>query len=219
MKSIQKLELVSQPFSVVRSWRRWVGRVESLYRFRVHRPVYLWRAQGSRCEFLPRLPWWHPFVYRFLRLVGRLRRRQRFGAVSVVRFRCSSRRSCLRPYPEFVFVLVRGSSSGCVQVEWELPGRAASLARHFRFVFSNGRQRHHLFGRFSLHSYDRRIYFFHILGQYFTLNIFSAIHTWVLSEPLRLKFGSSPCNLNSSVIRISRGQSNGHRGVNRYTLL
>jgi hypothetical protein len=76
MKEIKKLELVSQPFSLLRSWRQWVGRVESLYASRVRRQVYLWRAQGSRPEFLPRLPWWHPFVYRFLRLVGRLPQRQ-----------------------------------------------------------------------------------------------------------------------------------------------
>lgn len=77
MKSIQKLELVSQPFSLVRSWRRSVGRVESLYARRVLRPVYLWRDNGARREFLPRLPWWHRFVYVFLVLVGRVRRPQR----------------------------------------------------------------------------------------------------------------------------------------------
>ena len=77
MKSIQKLELVSQPFSLVRSWRRWVGRVESLYARRVLRPVYMWRENGARREFLPRLPWWHRFVYVFLVLVGRCRRPQR----------------------------------------------------------------------------------------------------------------------------------------------
>jgi len=76
MKEIKKLELVSHPFSVVGSWRRWVGRVESFYRRRVHRPVYHWRAQGSPDQFLPQLPWWQPFVYRFLRLCGRLPRRQ-----------------------------------------------------------------------------------------------------------------------------------------------
>jgi hypothetical protein len=79
MKRIQKLELVSQPFSLVRSWRRWVGRVESLYARRVLAPVRFWRENGSRPESLARirLPWWHRFVYAFLVMVGRSRRPRR----------------------------------------------------------------------------------------------------------------------------------------------
>jgi len=77
MKRIQKLELVSQPFSLVRAWRRWVDRVQSLYGRRVLRPVWQWRDSGARPQFSPRLPWWHRFVYAFLVLVGRARRPQR----------------------------------------------------------------------------------------------------------------------------------------------
>ena len=74
MKQIKKINLVA-------GWRRWVSRVESLYLRRVHRPVYQWREVGSPREFLPQLPWWHPFVYRFLCLVGRFpyQRRLRRG--------------------------------------------------------------------------------------------------------------------------------------------
>jgi hypothetical protein len=125
MKSIQKLELVSQPFSVVRSWRRWVDRVHSLYGRRVLRPVYLWREHGSRREFLPRLPWWHRFVYVFLVLVGRCRRPQRLRrgeARPVPQVRRGARVFCL--YPEFVFSPSPRQQQRLVwqqfEVEWEL---------------------------------------------------------------------------------------------------
>src|SRR5215831_7281219 len=65
MKQIKKIKLVA-------GWRRWVSRVRALYLRRVREPVYQWRAHGSPREFLPQLPWWHPFVYRFLVLVGGL---------------------------------------------------------------------------------------------------------------------------------------------------
>jgi hypothetical protein len=66
---------------VVGSWRRWVSRVESFYLRRVHRPVHQWREHGSPRSCLPRIPWWQPFLYQFLVLVGRfpLQRRVRRG--------------------------------------------------------------------------------------------------------------------------------------------
>src|SRR5215471_13891316 len=74
LKQIKKINLVA-------GWRRFGNRVESLYLRRVHRPVYQWREVGSPRERLPQLPWWHPFAYRFLCLVGRFpyQRRLRRG--------------------------------------------------------------------------------------------------------------------------------------------
>ena|SRR5437899_8724335 len=125
MKSIQKLELVSQPFSLLRSWRRWVGRVESLYARRVLRPVYLWRDNGARREFLPRFPWWHRFVYVFLVVVGRVRRprRLRRGEPRPVPVARRGAR-VYHLYPELVFSPSPQQQEWLrwqrFQVEWEL---------------------------------------------------------------------------------------------------
>jgi hypothetical protein len=98
MKQIKKIKLVA-------GWWRWVSRVESLYLRRVHRPVYQWREVGSPAAFLPRLPWWHPFVYQFLCLVGRLpyqRRLRRGQRRPVPQVRRGAR--VYRLSPERVFV-------------------------------------------------------------------------------------------------------------------
>jgi hypothetical protein len=136
MKSIQKLELVSQPFSLVRSWRRWVGRIESLYARRVLRPVYLWRENGARPQFCPRLPWWHRFVYVFLVLVGRCRRPQRLRrgeARPVARVRRGARVIYLYPMPPMA--LSPRQQQRLVwqrfEVEWELR-RAEQRAQRWR---------------------------------------------------------------------------------------
>ena len=125
MKRIQKLELVSQPFSLVRSWRRWVDRVQSLYGRRVLRPVYHWRDNGARREFLPRLPWWHRFVYLLLVLLGRCRRPQRLRrgeARPVPQVRRGAR--VIHLYPQAPMTLSPRQQQRLVwqrfEVEWEL---------------------------------------------------------------------------------------------------
>jgi hypothetical protein len=125
MKRIQKLELVSQPFSLVRSWRRWVTGVECLYGRRVLRPVWQWRDNGARPGFCPRLPWWHRFVYLLLVLVGRLpysRRLRRGEPRPVPQVRRGAR--VFHLYPELVFSPGPRQQQWLVwqrfQVEWEL---------------------------------------------------------------------------------------------------
>ena len=125
MKSIQKLELVSQPFSLVRSWRRWVDRVQSLYGRRVLRPAFQWRDNGARPAFAPRLPWWHRFVYLLLVLVGRLpysRRLRRGEPRPVPQVRRGARVYALSR--EFVFSPSPRQQQRLVwqrfQLEWEL---------------------------------------------------------------------------------------------------
>jgi hypothetical protein len=52
------------------AWLRWQSQVSGLYYRRVTEPVQLWRAVGRLPEFRPQLPWWQPFVWRYLVLTG-----------------------------------------------------------------------------------------------------------------------------------------------------
>jgi hypothetical protein len=54
-------------------WQRWQCRVAAFYFHRVSLPVQFWRAAGCPSQFRPRLPWWQPLVWRWLRLSGWLR--------------------------------------------------------------------------------------------------------------------------------------------------
>ena len=54
-------------------WQRWQCRVAAFYFHRVSLPVQFWRAAGCPPQFRPRLPWWQPFVWRWLHLSGWLR--------------------------------------------------------------------------------------------------------------------------------------------------
>src|ERR1043166_4244737 len=47
-------------------WQRFQGPILALYFRRVTEPVRLWRAFGCPSEWRPRLPWWQPFVWRWL---------------------------------------------------------------------------------------------------------------------------------------------------------
>jgi len=47
-------------------WERFQGPILALYFRRVTSPLRLWRAFGCPPEFRPRLPWWQPFVWRWL---------------------------------------------------------------------------------------------------------------------------------------------------------
>jgi hypothetical protein len=51
-------------------WQRWQCRVAAFYFQRVSLPVQFWRACGCPSQFRPRLPWWQPFVWRWLVLSG-----------------------------------------------------------------------------------------------------------------------------------------------------
>jgi hypothetical protein len=55
---------------VQRGWQRWQSAVGRLYYRRVTQPVRLWLACGRPPEFRPQLPWWQPFVWRYLSLTG-----------------------------------------------------------------------------------------------------------------------------------------------------
>ena len=54
-------------------WQRFQCRVARLYFQRVSLPVQFWRACGCPPQWRPRLPWWQPFVFSWLRLSGWLR--------------------------------------------------------------------------------------------------------------------------------------------------
>jgi len=58
-------------------WQRLQGRISGLYFHRVTYPVQVWLAFGRPSEFRPQLPWWQPFVYRWLVITGWYRPRQR----------------------------------------------------------------------------------------------------------------------------------------------
>jgi hypothetical protein len=62
---------------VVIRWHRWQSAVSGLYYRRVTLPVTFWLACGSPAAFRPSLPWWQPFVFRYLHLTGWLRRPRR----------------------------------------------------------------------------------------------------------------------------------------------
>ena len=51
-------------------WERFQGRVAGFYFQRVTLPVRFWVACGSPQQFRPRLPWWQPFVWRWLVISG-----------------------------------------------------------------------------------------------------------------------------------------------------
>ncbi len=54
-------------------WYRWQGAVAAFYFQRVTLPARWWRACGCPVQFRPQLPWWQPFVWRYLCLTGWLR--------------------------------------------------------------------------------------------------------------------------------------------------
>ena len=60
-------------------WQRLQGRISGFYFRRVTEPWQFWHALGCPQQFTPRIPWWQPWVYRWLVLTGWVRpqRRQR----------------------------------------------------------------------------------------------------------------------------------------------
>ena len=55
-------------------WSRWQCRVAAFYFQRVTLPLQWWVGCGRPPQFRPQLPWWQPFVWRYLCLTGWLRR-------------------------------------------------------------------------------------------------------------------------------------------------
>ena len=51
-------------------WRSLRQRVCGLYQRRVSSPVLLWELQGCPSQSVPRLPWWHGFLWRFIAVCG-----------------------------------------------------------------------------------------------------------------------------------------------------
>ena len=76
MKALKKIEQAATAWQVVVRvrWQRVQCRVAALYYWRVTFPVRMWRACGCPVQFRPHLPWWHQFVYSWLRLSGWVRR-------------------------------------------------------------------------------------------------------------------------------------------------
>ena len=72
MKKTKKIGRVARWLHVVVGvrWQRVQGRVCGLYFRRVTLPVRFWRACGCPEQFRPRLPWWQPFVWRWLVISG-----------------------------------------------------------------------------------------------------------------------------------------------------
>ena len=57
--------------TVTLRWHRWQSAVSGLYYRRVQQPLQWWHAAGrSFGQPMPRLPWWHQLVYRYLLLTG-----------------------------------------------------------------------------------------------------------------------------------------------------
>jgi hypothetical protein len=72
MKKIKKIGRVARWWHVVVGvrWQRFQGRWCGLYFQRVTLPVRFWRACGCPAQWRPRLPWWQPFLWRWLVLSG-----------------------------------------------------------------------------------------------------------------------------------------------------
>ena len=72
MKAIKKIRravwLVEVGLSV--RWSRFQFRVLGFYFHRVTESVCVWLACGRPEEFRPVLPWWQPFVWRFICIMG-----------------------------------------------------------------------------------------------------------------------------------------------------
>ena len=51
-------------------WLRWQSRLAGCYFQRVTLPLRWWHALGCPPQFRPQLPWWQPFVWRWLVLSG-----------------------------------------------------------------------------------------------------------------------------------------------------
>jgi len=58
---------------VRRRWERWQCAVAARYFQRVTLPLQFWRALGAPVQFRPALPWWQPFVWRWLVVTGWVR--------------------------------------------------------------------------------------------------------------------------------------------------
>lgn len=54
-------------------WLRLQSRISGAYFQRVTQPLQFWHALGRPAEFTPRLPWWQPFVWRWLVITGWVR--------------------------------------------------------------------------------------------------------------------------------------------------
>ena len=76
MRALKKIQQAVGRWQLVVSvgWQRFQGRVSGLYYRRVSGPLRFWRAAGCPRQFRPSLPWWQPFVYRWLVVSGWLRR-------------------------------------------------------------------------------------------------------------------------------------------------
>ena len=57
-------------------WERLQGSIAARYYARVTLPLRWWHALGQPEQFTPRLPWWQPFVFAWLRGTGWLRPRR-----------------------------------------------------------------------------------------------------------------------------------------------
>ena len=57
-------------------WQRFQCRVAALYYQRVTVSVQFWVAAGRPAQFRPQLPWWRPFVWRWLVITGWQSRRR-----------------------------------------------------------------------------------------------------------------------------------------------
>ena len=80
MRHTRQSSQATSRFSIRIHWFRFQSRVAALYSQRVTQPWELWRAFGCPPECMPRIPWWQPFVYRWLVVTGwvRMPRRQRW---------------------------------------------------------------------------------------------------------------------------------------------
>jgi hypothetical protein len=58
-------------------WLRWQSSVSGFYFRGVTQPWQWWVAAGSLPQWRPRLPWWQPFVYRYLVITGWVRQCRR----------------------------------------------------------------------------------------------------------------------------------------------
>ncbi|MDB6057697.1 MAG: hypothetical protein JWO95_1541 [Verrucomicrobiales bacterium] len=61
MKKIQKIKQALVGFR---------GSVLRFYNDGVHKPVQFWVACGSPSSCVPRLPWWQPWVWAFISIMG-----------------------------------------------------------------------------------------------------------------------------------------------------
>ena len=77
MRQTRQISRGSRRVHIRMLWFRLQSRIASFYAQRITQPWQFWHALGCLPECRPALPWWQPWVYRWLVLTGWVQHRPR----------------------------------------------------------------------------------------------------------------------------------------------